>query len=106
MSTPALLRQMRGFLQARYERFAFLFDTSTSADVGPGVELPAGPTAAAAGAGREGARSPTKKEQRETTRADRQSGGQSFSTSWEELLMMVCGRGAFICVQPQNWWPW
>ena len=57
---------MRGFLEERYERFAFMSDISSTA-AAPALELPAGPSAARP-------RSPTKKEQREQAMADKQSG--------------------------------
>ena len=76
---------MRGFLEARYARFAFVFDiqasTAGAAAAGAGVDLPAGPAAA----GGRGPRSPTKKEQREASRADKQSGGRA-GPGWARSL--------------------
>lgn len=78
VATPQLVRQMRCFLEERYARFAFAFDLATATASPAAAELPAGPALAR--------KEPTKKEQREQSKVDKQSSG-AWTAAGDELVV-------------------
>lgn len=100
LSSAQQVHAMRGFLEARYERFAFVFDIVSSSAQPPALDLPAGPSAALRPQqqqAQQAQRSPTKKEQREAAKAEKQSSGEARDRlqnclEWQHAIEGAPGR--------------